>query len=184
MINHFVIGGSEKMKPCIRSRSHWQYSIAMHQRDALRHKKFLQSRSSSSSITGTKIQSILTFYHANTSVTAAMWDNWLCCGKWVLRFMVGWTRCAEFQSFSRQQSRRHGIGKSSPRICACWFNVSCCQSDPAAVPISQRYRHTLHGFWLTTASIRATVNMDIGSIEQLFPLLLNLRSFILSTGRL
>lgn len=160
-----------------------------------------------------KIQSVLTFYQPNTLARAAMWDNGLCPGKWAVRLMVGWRRCAEFRSFSRQQSRRLGIGKSSPRICACWFNVSCCQSDPAAVPISQTYRRTPtnkgteaspHGFWLTIASIRPTGNMDAGSIKQLFqslkkcslPLLLNLCGFILknwesvttvdaaSTGRL
>lgn len=140
MINHFVTGWSEKMKTCICSRSHWQYSILMHQRDAQRHKKFLHTRSS---IAGMKIPSVLTFYQPNTSVTAAMWDKRLHCCKWAVRFMVGWTTCAEFQTFSRQQSRRHGIGKSSPRICACWFNVSCCQSDPAAVPVSQTHSNTI-----------------------------------------
>lgn len=35
-----------------------------------------------------------------------MWDDWLCSGKLLVRFMVAGTRCAEFPTFSRQQSRR------------------------------------------------------------------------------
>lgn len=47
-----------------------------------------------------------------------------------------------FKDLGRQQSRRHCIEKSSLRICSCWFNVSCCQTDPAATPIPPTNMHT------------------------------------------
>lgn len=144
MINGFFIGGPE-MKNCIYSRSHWQYSIPMHQRDAQRQRKFPLYRSSVH-------ESAPTSYQPNTSVTAATWDYWLCSCKWAVRFMVGWTTRGEFQTFGR--SRRQSIGKSSPRICACWFNVPCCQSDPAAQTHTYTHTHrqtkaesSPHGFW-------------------------------------
>lgn len=63
------------------------------------------------------------FFPPQQQVTAATWDNWLCSGKRVVGFMLGRARCAEFQSFGRQQKAR--VGRSSPRICVCWLNVYC-----------------------------------------------------------